>query len=478
MSRATVAERGLPANTDAEKFILGSILLDGSRFASVAGAITEDKFALQKHRCIWARISDLAERGENIDRVTLADELMRRGELESVDGLTYLTSLDDGLPRIPNLDSYVRIIIEKHRLRRAIFAAQRTMTQALSGEFTADQVCLDGQAMLAEETGGYGGSNIESAADFVGSYPGGINLFLDPSHANPGISTGFRELDDITSGGFHRGEVFLIGARPGAGKSAVGSCIAKHVARNGTGVVIYSLELSKEMYLHRMITEEAGIGYSRFRRGDINDEERSRLRAATGLIMDLPIYIDDTSCITVAEARVKLNAILRHHTVGLAVMDYAQLIKPPKGQRFGTENDKFYAVGEGIKAFSKDTGVPTLLLSQLNRMSETAKGDDRPKLSHCRGAGVWEEIAYYGACIYREFQKKPERDDLREVAKLLCGKNRSGPEIDIILRFIAWLMRFSDREGVDAMPHTAPPPPVRDPSTSEQADTPEHELAE
>lgn len=469
----------LPSNIDSEKFVLGSILLEGSRYANVAGALTRDTFLLDKHKTIWTRMADLAERGEIIDRATVANECLRHsGELESIGGLSYLVSLDDGLPNIANIDSYVRILIEKHRLRRAIYAAQRTMNQAMSGEFTADQICLDGQAMLAEETGGYGGSNIESAADFVASYPGGINRFLDPSHANPGISTGLHELDDITSGGFHRGEVFLMGARPGAGKTAVGSCIAKNVAREGTGVVIYSLELSKEMYIHRMVCEEAGIGYSRFRRGDINDEERARLRAATGLIMDMPIYIDDTAGISVADARVKLNAILRHHTVGLAVMDYAQLFKPPKGQRFGTENDKFYAVGEGIKAFAKDTGVPTLLLSQLNRMSEAGKGDDRPKLSQCRGAGVWEEIAYYGACIYREFQKKPEREDLREVAKLLCGKNRSGPEIDITLRFIAYLMRFSDREGVE-MPHvaTATPHPVRDPSTSEQPtiDVPEYE---
>ncbi len=475
MSRA---ERGLPANPDAERMILGSILLDGSRFASVFGAIDEDKFALEKHRRIFRRMADLSERGESIDRVTVANELLRREELESVDGLSYLVSLDDGLPQISNLDSYIRIIVEKWRLRRIAQSAQHTLNRALLAEDPADLIGLDGQASLSDTTGGYGGSNIESAAEFVSSYPGGINRFLDPSHANPGISTGLTELDEITSGGFHAGEIFLIGARPGAGKSAIGSCIAKHVARNGTGVVIYSLELSKSMYLHRLVCEEAGIGYSRFRRGDINDEERARLRSATGLIMDLPIYIDDTCGITVADARVKLNAILRHHTVGLAILDYAQLFKPPKGQRFGTENDKFYSIGEGIKAFSKDTGVPTLLLSQLNRMSEASKGDDRPKLSQCRGAGVWEEIAYYGACIYREFQKKPEREDLREVAKLLCGKNRSGPETDITLRFVAWLMRFSNRPDLEDPPHVAAPPTVRDPSTSQQADLPVEEVPE
>lgn len=472
-------ERILPSNTEAEKCILGSLLLDGSRFASITGAITEEKFALEKHRRIWARMSDLAERGEAIDRVTVANELLRRNELESIDGLSYLVSLDDGLPHISNLDSYVRIIIEKYRLRRAIMAAQRTMTQAFSGEFTADQICLDGQAMLAEETGGYGGSNIESAAEFVASYPGGINLFLNPSQANPGIPTGFHAIDELTDG-FHAGEIHVVGARPSHGKTAYGACVAKNVARAGHAVAVFTAELSKSMWTHRVVCEEAHVSYSRFRRGEIDDEERARLRQATQLVMDMPLYIDDSSGLRIADIRVQVNRILRNRPVSLMVVDYAQLLRPPKGQRFGTENDKFTAIGEEIKTLTKQTGIPMLLLSQLNRDSEKDKGDSRPKLSQCRGAGIWEEIAFVGATLYREYLRKRERDDLREVADFLIEKNRSGPVGSPRLRFQPWLMRFSSQES--DIPHAATPPATRDPSASsgEQAvmEIPEHEQAE
>lgn len=467
MSRATVAERGLPANTDAEKFILGSILLDGSRFASVAGAITEDKFALQKHRCIWARISDLAERGENIDRVTLADELMRRGELESVDGLTYLTSLDDGLPHIPNLDSYVRIIIEKHRLRRAIFAAQRTMTQALSGEFTADQVCLDGQAMLAEETGGYGSTDIESVRDYVTEFPGGVNALLTEEL---GVFTGFHQLDEWTSG-FHPSEIFLFGARPGSGKTSLATCIAKNISMRGHGVAFFSLELTKKMLLGRIFTEHANLSYSRFRAGELTDDERRHLRTAMGEIMDIPLYIDDSMGLRVADIRVKLNKIIRQRSLSLLIVDYAQLIRAPKGARFSTENDRITAVCEDLKALCKDTNLPLLLLSQLNRESEKVKGDSRPKLSQARGGGAFEEICYVGGCLYREWITKPDREDLRNKCELIIDKNRSGRSGSITLSWTPWCMRFGNTETDP--PHNAGN--VRDPSTS---DVPEHELAE
>ena len=463
------SERGLPANVDCEKFILGSLLLDGSRYANVTGAITEQCFSLDKHRIIFKRMGDLAERGEVIDRVTIANELLRHNELETVDGLSYLVSLDDQLPHIANLDSYVRILVEKYRLRRACFAAQRTLNQALSGEFTADQVCLDGQAMLAEDTGGYGGSNIESASEFVTTFPGGLNRFLSPSTSNPGISTGFTEIDELCDG-FHAGEIFVVGARPSHGKTAWGSCVAKNVARAGHTVAVFTAELSKTMWLHRAITEEAYVSYARFRRGDIDDNERTRVRDATSLVMDMPIYIDDTSGLRIADMWVQLNRIMRSRPVSLIVMDYAQLIRPPKGLRYGTENDKFTAIGEEIKSLTKKTGIPMLLLSQLNRDSEKDKGDNRPKLSQCRGAGIWEEIAFLGATLYREYLRKREREDLREVAEFLVEKNRSGPVGSKTLRFQPWLMRFSDSDA--SMAHQAQSAAaqsnVRDPSGTSQ----------
>lgn len=432
-----------PQSLDSERFILGSILLDGTKFTECSGAITPDVFMLEKHRTIWKRMCDLAERGDVIDRMTVANELMRHGEYEAIGGMTFLISLDEGIPNVANIRSWVGIVVEKWRLRKAALAAQNIYNRAMSGEFTADQVSLEGQASLAEQTSGYGTSQIESVNEFVESYPGGINLLLDPMRADRGISTGFRDLDAIT-GGFHAGEIFMVGARPASGKTAIGSNVAKSVAREGHAVAVFTLELSKTMFLQRMICEEARVAFSRFRRGEIDDDARRRVRAATSAIMDMPIYIDDTSSLSVADMRVKINRIVAQRPLSLIVCDYAQLLKPPKGIRFSTENDKFTAIGEGIKHLCKETRIPMLLLSQLNRDSEKDKGDSRPKLSQCRGAGIWEEISFVGACLYREWLKKREREDLRDKAELLIEKNRSGPSRNVNLRFQGWLMRFSD----------------------------------
>ena len=446
-STVQLIEKGLPASIDTERIILGSIVRDGSKYSSVVGAVTRETFAIEKHRRIWDRMTDLAERGESIDRVTLANELITRGQLESVDGLGYLVSLDDGMPEISNLDSYVRIVVEKYRLRKAFYAAEKIKQQILSGEYTADQVSLGGQSLLAESTGGYGGSQIERARSFVESYPGGLNVFLDPSKADKGISTGFASLDDITDG-FHAGEIFLIGARPGSGKTAIGSNIARTVAATGKPVAIFTMELDKKMFLQRMICEMAFVSFSRFRKGDLAEDDRRRIRLATEQVMEMPLYVDDTSSLTVAEMRVKTNRIQDQSDkpIELVVADYAQLFKPPKGMRFGTENDKFTAIGEGVKGYCKETRIPMLLLSQLNRESERDKGNNKPRLAQARGAGIWEEISFVGACLFREWINKRERDDLREVAELLVEKNRSGPASTVKLRFQPWLMRFSEPE--------------------------------
>lgn len=375
----------LPSDEQAERFVLGSILLDGTRYASVTGAITHEAFSLTKHQLIWTRMAELAERSETINRATLADALLRNDELSNV-SLSYIVSLDEGMPAVSdaNLQSYVGIVVEKWRLRKAIYAAQKTITQATSGEYSANDVALNGQAMLAEEVGGHGSSQIESVREFVETFPGGVNLLLDPSREDHGIPTGFRQFDDVTDG-FHAGEIFLIGARPRSGKTALASCIAKTVARGGNSVVVFTLELSKKMFLRRMICEESYVSFSRFRTGELDDEDRRRVREGTAAIMDMPLYVDDSSGARVADLRVKLNRVIRHHPVNLMVVDYAQLLRPPKGVRFTNENDKFTLIGEELKALSKETGIPLLLLSQLNRESEKSRGDNRPQLDQCRG---------------------------------------------------------------------------------------------
>ncbi len=440
--------KGLPQAINAEKIILGAILLQGARYALVAGAITPEVFALNAHKLIWGRMTVLAARGDAIDKLTIIQALSDAGELEAAGGFSGITELDTGTPSIDNLTAWVKIIVEKWRLRAAVYAAQKTINQVMSGEYSADEVSLSGQAMLAEmvdgQKTGFGSGQIESAKEFVETFPGGINKLLSPWTADPGIPTGLRELDLITDG-FHATEIFLVGARPASGKTALAAGLAKNIAREGKTVAIFSMELSKQMFLQRMICEEAYTSYARFRRGDMDETERMRVRQSTSDVMDMPIYIDEMTGLRVADIRVKLNKIARTRPVDLMVIDYAQLLKPPKGAHYVNENDKFTLIGEELKALTKSTGIPLLLLSQLNRESEKDKGSV-PRLAQARGAGCWEEISFVGACLYREWLRNKTRDELADKAQLIVEKNRSGPARTVNLRFQDWLMRFGNAD--------------------------------
>jgi len=446
------AKKDLPADPMAERFILGTILLDGPRYADVTGAITLDAFFVTKHQLIWQRMTELAERSETINYATVASELTDKKDLNTV-SLEYLLSLTDGMPVISdaNLKSYVGRVVEKYRKRKAIAVAERILVQANAPDYTADEISLNGQAMLADQVGGFGSSQIESVREFVENYPGGVNALLNPQSYDKGIATGFTELDEWTSG-MHASEIFLIGARPASGKTAMASNIAKRVALENKAVAFFSLELTKTMLLGRMFTEHAYVSYSRFRSGGLTDDERRRLREAMGEVMDLPLYIDDTMGLRVSDMRVKLNKIARERTVELIVCDYAQLIKAPRGVRFNTENDRITAVCEELKVLCKETKVPLLLLSQLNRDSEKSRGDNIPKLSQARGGGAFEEICYVGGCLHRAYQRKPTREELRDQCDLIIDKNRSGRAGTIELKWTGWALRFSNPDPAYSAP--------------------------
>ena len=220
-SAAAVAlQKGLPANIDAERFILGSVLLDDSRFVEIAGVLNNDDFALEKHRRIFTRMNDLHARDEHIDRVTLANELLKYNELESVDGLSYLISLDDGLPHISNLDSYVKIVRDKATLRRIAIGAQQLMNRALMAEDDPGEVLAGAEETLLKLGESRTAKGLATPLEVIQNYEGGLNAFLDPSKRIKGISTGFAKLDEM-SGGLHAGELIILAARPSMGKTAL-----------------------------------------------------------------------------------------------------------------------------------------------------------------------------------------------------------------------------------------------------------------
>src|SRR5437016_5808631 len=279
-SSGLALEKGLPSNVDAERFVLGSILLDDSQFIQVAGMLEADDFSLEKHRRIFQRMGELNARGERVDRVTLANELMRYSELESCDGLSYLVSLDDGLPRIFNLDIYSRIVIDKAILRRIIFTSHNLMNQCVVGEEDPEQILEGAEESLLKLGEARVKLGLASPAQIIEDYQGGLNAFLDPSKRIKGVSTGFAKLDEMT-GGLHGGELIILAARPSMGKTALALNIAQHVAaRLDQTVAVFSLEMSKESLLTRLLCATARVDSQKFRSGYLNSEERQRLQVA------------------------------------------------------------------------------------------------------------------------------------------------------------------------------------------------------
>ena len=437
------SDKGLPANIDAEKFILGSLLLDDTRFIEIAGVLVGDDFALEKHRRIFQRMSELHERGEKIDRVTVADELMRRNELESVDGLSYLVSLDDGLPHIPNLDSYVRIIREKAMLRRIAMTAQHTLNRALMAEEDPTTILAGTDEALRRLGEARGERGLMSPLEVIQAYDGGLNAFLDPSKRIKGISTGFVKLDEMTSG-MHPGELFILAARPSMGKTALALNMAWHVASKlFQPVAIFSLEMSQESLLTRMLCAAARVDSQRFRAGYLNDQERQKLRAAANQMVESPLFIDDTAGANLMDMHAKLRKLKQQQGgLGLVVVDYLQLMST-RG-RVENRNQEVSQLSRGLKLMSKELDCPFLVLSQLSRATETRQGDHRPQLSDLRESGSIEQDADLVGFIFRPEVYQRDREDLKGVAELILAKQRNGPVGKIDLVFLHSLTRFEN----------------------------------
>ncbi len=439
----TSLDKGLPTNIEAERLVLGSIMLDDSLYVQAAGTLEPDDFSLDKHRRIFRRMAGLHERGESIDRVTVANELLRFDELEACGGLSYLVSLDDGLPHIVNLESYIRIVKDKSVLRRIIYAAQHLMNRCLVGEEDPAEILAGAEETLLKLGEARIKSPMSSPRQILEEYEGGINAFLDPSKRIQGIGTGFYKLDEMT-GGLHAGDLFILAARPSMGKTAMALNIAHHVAvKCEQAVAIFSLEMSKESLLTRMLCAGARVDSQRFRAGYLSADERRRLQAGLNQLVEAPIFIDDTAGVHLMDIHAKLRRLQAERKLGLVVVDYLQLMSG-RG-RFENRNQEISSISRGLKLLAKELGVPMLVLSQLSRAPETRQGDHRPQLSDLRESGSIEQDADLVGFIFREEVYKRDREDLRGLAELILAKQRNGPVGKIDLVFLHHLTKFENR---------------------------------
>jgi replicative DNA helicase len=448
MSTSETTDRALPTNIDAERFVLGSILLDDSFYIQAAGTLEPDDFSLDNHRRVFKRMGELQARGEKIDRVTVANELMRTGELEACGGLSFLVSLDDGLPRIPNLDAYIRIVKDKAILRRIIFTSQHMMNRAMAGEEQPDEILAGAEETLLKLGEARVKSGLVNPQQILADYEGGISAFLDPSKRIKGISSGFTKFDEMT-GGLHGGELFILAGRPSMGKTALALNMAQHVGMKlKEAVAIFSLEMSKESLLTRMLCASARVDSQRFRAGYLSPDERRKLNQALHELVEAPLYIDDTAGVHLMDLHAKLRRLQAElqsqgRKLGLVVVDYLQLMTG-RG-RFENRNQEVSALSRGMKLLAKELNVPMMVLSQLSRAVETRQGDHRPQLSDLRESGSIEQDADLVGFVFREEVYHRDREDLRGLAELILAKQRNGPVGTVNLVFLHSQTKFENR---------------------------------
>ena len=444
----------MPANIDAEKTILGAILLDNTAHSEAAEKIDADDFSLESHRRIFMRMSELMNSQRAVDIVTLANELARFKEVESVGGVAYLASLTEGLPRRPVIEEYIRIVKDKSLLRKLMAICSMAIARAADQSEDALGVldATEGELLLVSQKGLTGG--FQSLDEIVRNSFGSIDNLYKESREVTGLATDFIEFDRMTSG-LQKGELIIIAARPSMGKTAWAINIAQNAALNHNAkVAIFSLEMSKESLLRRMLASQAWVDQQKLQKGFLGKEDHDKLQNALGQLVESNMYIDDTAGISLAEMRAKARRLKQNAGgLDLIVVDYLQLMTATlSSSKKGYENrtQEVSAISRGLKALSKELHVPVVALSQLSRASERRGEDKRPMLSDLRESGSIEQDADVVAFIHREsYYKRDEEMSKEEKAKseIILAKQRNGPTGTVLLNFISRFTRFDNPDS-------------------------------
>jgi len=446
-------DRGLPASPEAERSILGAILLDNTLQNEALSTLKADHFFLDAHRRIYQRIADLSETNRPIDIVTLAEELLRYKELDAVGGAAYLASLTDGVPRRSSLEHYVRIVRDKAMLRSLIHASNSVITQALEQASSAAEVIDAAESSLfniAEERSGQQLTDIRTIAQE--SFGGDLDRLFQRGGRITGLETHYADLDELTSG-LQKSDLIIIAARPSMGKTAFAINIAENAAvMGGKSVAVFSLEMSKEALLNRMLCSQARVDAHKMRTGFLGREDLGKLRGALDRLVQAPIFIDDTPGISLTELRAKARRKKMDRSgLDLIVVDFLQLMSAsaPGGRRYENRTQEVSAISRGLKAIAKELSVPVIALSQLSRAPETRGKDTEPKLSDLRESGSIEQDADIVMFIYRPEYYDRDNPELEGKAKIILAKQRNGPTDTIQLAFLKGSTRFETLAHTD-----------------------------
>jgi replicative DNA helicase len=443
----------LPANVEAERSILGAILLDNLAYNQAAEHLKPEDFSLDSHRRLYTRMMDLAESSRPIDMITLVEELDRRKELEAIGDVGYISGLVDGVPDRPSIEHYIKIVRDKALLRGLIHAANSAIARAAEQSDPAEEILNDAEAaifQLSEKRIGRGFMGVQA---IVKESFGSVDALLQRGQRITGLATHYTDLDEMTSG-FQRSDLIIIAARPSMGKTAFALNIAENAAIEDQKTVgVFSLEMSREALLLRLLCSKARVDSHKMRTGSLWRDDMDKVVHAMEQLAHAPIFIDDTPGIALSEMRAKARRLQQSSgALDLIIVDYLQLMSGG-GRRYENRTQEVSAISRGLKGLAKELKVPVVALSQLSRAPESRGGDHRPQLADLRESGSIEQDADVVAFIFREEVYKPDEPELEGRAELIIAKQRNGPTGKVNLAFLKNSTRFESMLG-DGM---APP---------------------
>ena len=439
-----------PWNPEAEQAVIGAMLIDQDAALRALELLDHSMFYREGHRRVFRAMAALLERRVVIDYVTLRDELARRGELDEAGGVEYLAELVDVAPTAANLDFHAGIVREKAILRRLIDTATGIITEAYAGRSSANELLDTAESRVFHISQERRDAGFIRIKEMLWPTMERIETLHRSGKKITGVPSGFVELDELTSG-FQKSELIIVAARPSMGKTAFCLNIATHAALENMGVAIFSLEMSKDALVQRMLCAEARVDSQLVRRGMLRDHDFTKLARAAGILQGCPIWIDDTPAQTLLEIRSKARRLKAESELGMIVVDYLQLMRSPEYSENRVQ--EISDISRSLKALARELEVPVVALSQLSRASEQRGGERKPILSDLRDSGAIEQDADVVIFIHRPemYQKEDsEGRSLEGVAEILIAKHRNGPTGNLDLHFEKSITRFdnlSDREG-------------------------------
>jgi len=454
---------------DAEKSVLGAVIVDNARLDDVAELLRPEDFYRSPHQRIYRHMLALAAEGRPIDLITLHDRLEADGGLEAIGGASYLAQLLDGVPRLINARHHAEIVLERSVRRQLIRTSGEIAAEAAAGELTLEQLLGDAERRvfaIAEQRMSPGFQPLSVLLEHTMA---AIEARQEADSPITGVPTGFERFDELTSG-LQSGDLIILAARPSMGKTAWALTAAQNAAiRHGRKVAIFSLEMSAQQLVMRMLFSEARVDSQLMRRGRLTERHWSRLADAFHRLAKAPIFMDDATGTTPAEMRAKCRRLQADQGLDLVIVDYLQLMTA--GGRSENRQQEISAISRSLKGMGRELGVPVLALSQLSRAPDQRTGDHRPHLSDLRESGSLEQDADVVAFIFRPevyaIRAGKDPGDEKGLAEVIVAKQRNGPTDSVKLAFVKQWTRFENWQRDEA---AGPPAPTESVYEAEEAE--------